>query len=88
MSTASKQYRVGFYLSTNNYISKSDILLSDTTLISAPTGASGTHTKSLNIPTNISSGTYYIGFIVDDHSENSESDESNNFISLGSIYIY
>jgi len=64
------------------------ILSTFTTLMSAPTGASGTHTKSLNIPTNISSGTYYIGFIVDDHSENSESDESNNFISLGSIYIY
>ena len=36
----------------------------------------------------VSSLSIYIGFIVDDHSENSESDESNNFISLGSIYIY
>lgn len=81
LSTSTKTYTVGFYLSTNSYISQSDILIG-TRVLTQSKGGTGTYSQSLTIPTNISAGDYYIGFIVDNANQHSETSESNNAVAL------
>ena len=73
--------RVEFYLSTNSYISTSDIYLGSTTW-SIPKGSYVTAQKRITVPNSIATGNYYIGYSVDPHNTIVETDESNNYISL------
>lgn len=89
LSTSSKTFDIGFYLSTNNYISTYDTFLGMNYNASGSAGATGTFSRTLWIPSSISPGTYYLGFIVDDNSEHSENNENNNFQAMPrTISIY
>lgn len=81
LSTSTKSFNIGFYLSTDSYISTADILLG-TNGAWASAGYTGTFTRSLFIPTTISGGNYYIGFIVDYDEALGESNESNNYMEM------
>lgn len=72
---------VRFYLSTNNYISTGDAYLGSASW-AMPSSYMVTAKARITIPTSISPGTYYIGYIADPLGDIAEDDESNNFISL------
>src|SRR5262249_26748144 len=65
LSTSSQTFNIGFYLSTNNFISKTDRLLGTNTGASAPSGATGTFTRTLTIPSDVAPGNYWLGFLLD-----------------------
>ena len=89
LGTSRIDYDIAYYISTNNYISTSDGLLATSSGAWANSGASATYTVSLYIPTDISTGTYYLGFIVDSNHNNSESNEYNNFVAVPQeVYVY
>ncbi len=89
LSTSSKSFDISFYISTNDYISTQDTLLGTSTGAWADAGAAGIFSHSVYIPTNISAGTYYLGFIVDSSNSNSESNENNNYMEMPrSIIVY
>ncbi len=77
-STATKSFNIGFYLSTNSYISKYDTLLGTNHGAWGSPGFTGTFTRTLYIPTSINPRTYYLGFLVDNNNAISENDEGNN----------
>lgn len=73
-----QEFRAGYYLSTNNYISTSDDLLATTTFTLSRDNVY-TYKRSITIPSDLSSGsTYYLGVKVDDDYSVSEVDGSNN----------
>lgn len=78
LSTASKTFDIGFYLSTNDLISTGDTLLGTNFGASGGAGGTGTFSRSLTIPSNIAPGTYYLGFLVDKNNAHSEANEGNN----------
>ena len=78
LSTASKTFDNGFYLSTNDFISTGDTLLGSNFGASAGAGGTGTFSRTLTIPSGTAPGTYYLGFLVDKNSAHSESNEGNN----------
>lgn len=78
LSTATKTFNIGFYLSSNDFISTSDRLLGTNTGAWGSAGATGTFTRTLYIPTNITPGTYYLGFLIDPTNAMGEANESNN----------
>ncbi|GJQ57527.1 MAG: hypothetical protein D8M57_18940 [Candidatus Scalindua sp. AMX11] len=80
-STQTETAKVNFYLSSNRYISTSDRYVGSTTW-SMPAGAYATAKKRFTIPTNLTPGTYYIGYKADPNGSITESSESNNFVSL------
>lgn len=70
-----------FYISSNSYISKSDTYLSRSAW-NMPAGTFVSAQKRITIPSTLSSGTYYIGYLVDSSNPIQEMDENNNSISL------
>ena len=82
LSTSWVSFNIGFYLSTDNYITTGDIPLGYNTGASASAGASGTYTRTLTIPSNVAPGQYYLGFIVDYDNKIGESVESNNYMEM------
>jgi len=76
--TASQSFDIGFYLSTNNYISIYDTLLGTNYGAWASPGGIGTYSRTLYIPTSVTPGTYYLGFMVDSNSAVAENHEGNN----------
>lgn len=82
LGTSTVTFNIGFYLSTNSYISTGDTLLGTNTGAWASAGAYGTYTRTLTIPTSISPGTYWLGVIVDYNGAVSESNESNNAVPM------
>lgn len=78
LGTASRTFDVGFYLSTNDFISTGDTLLGTNYGASGTTGFTGTFSRSLYIPTWVTPGTYYLGFLIDPNNAFAESNESNN----------
>lgn len=78
LSTAFQVFDIGFYLSTNSFISTSDIFLGRNNGASASSGAAGTFSRTLYIPTWIRPGTYYLGFLIDPNNMKGENNESNN----------
>ncbi|WP_440997959.1 matrixin family metalloprotease [Arhodomonas sp. SL1] len=82
MSTARKTFNIGFYLSTNDYISTGDRLLGVNTGAWADPGFSGTFSRTLYIPRGVATGQYWLGFIVDFDDGLSESRESNNYMEM------
>jgi subtilase family serine protease len=81
---SASNFRVGFYLSKNNFISSSDRFLGYSTLNSlSGYSTSSRYTKTLTLPGAADSfwsgdGTFYIGMIVDYNGAIAETNESNN----------
>lgn len=82
MSTSRRTFNIGFYLSSNDLISTGDRLLGSNTGASAGSGGSGTFTRTLRIPSNVSPGRYWLGFYVDFDRRIGESNESNNYMEM------
>ena len=78
LGTSAIGFNIGFYLSSNDFISTSDRLLGTNTGASASAGGLLTFTRSLYIPADIAPGTYYLGFLVDNNSAVGEANEGNN----------
>lgn len=78
LGTSTATFNIGFYLSTNDFISTSDTLLGTNTGAWASPGAIGSYTRTLTIPANTAPGTYYLGFLVDKNNAISEANENNN----------
>ena len=74
-TAASGSFRVGIYASTSQSITTADTLIGSYTVSGLAGNGSDTTTTSVTIPT---SGTYYIGAIVDDQNAVTEFDEGNN----------
>lgn len=78
LSTSSQSFDIGFYLSTNDYISTFDTLLGTNYGASAGSGATGTFTRTLYIPSWVAPGTYYLGFLVDPNNVLPDVNRGNN----------
>jgi hypothetical protein len=78
LSTATKTFDIGFYLSTNDFISTGDTLLGTNYGAWGSSGVSATFSRTLYIPTWVAPGTYYIGFLIDPNNAMGEANESNN----------
>lgn len=70
--------RVGVYLSSNNVISTSDVLLGSQDVGALAVGASASLSISATVPAGVSAGTYYLGLFVDDQASQLELSEANN----------
>lgn len=78
-SASAGAFRLGFYISTDNIITTSDIFTGPgCTLSGLAAGASASCGAALGIPSSLPPGTYYFGAIADDLGEVTESNESNN----------
>lgn len=78
-AAAKGPFLVNFYLSTDNQITTSDILIGKRTIKSLAAGASdGPVTTQATIPKSVTPGSYFLGAIVDPTNKVSESDETNN----------
>jgi hypothetical protein len=71
-------YNIGFYLSTDELISTSDVLIGTVTGAALSAGATGLSNRYLTIPHSVKPGKYYLGFIVDYDNVIPESNETNN----------
>jgi len=78
LSNSLQSFNIGFYLSTNSYISPWDTLLARNWGAWGNAGFTGTFNRTLNIPTWIAPGTYYLGFLLDDPAALTEPNETNN----------
>ena len=76
--TTSVTYNVRFYRSINDNITISDTVLGTNNGASISYTGSATYTRNLTIPSDTTSGTYWIGVIVDYDNNVSEANESNN----------
>jgi subtilase family serine protease len=76
--TSARTFNIGFYLSTNDFISTADTLLGTNYGASGSPGGLGTFSRSLTIPSWIAPGTYYLGFLTDSGSAVAEANEGNN----------
>ena len=71
-------FRVGYYLSTNSAITTGDKLLRSINISSVTAGGQASISTSFQLPTNLVTGTYYVGVILDDLAQVSELSELNN----------
>jgi hypothetical protein len=78
LSTVSESFDVGFYLSSNDYISTGDTLLGTNYGASGTPGFTGTFTRTLYIPAWITPGTYNLGFLIDPTNQLPDVDRGNN----------
>jgi hypothetical protein len=78
LSTSTQSFNIGFYLSTNDYISTWDTLLGVNYGAWGTAGYTGTFTRTLTIPSGTAPGTYYLGFLIDYDGALSEANETNN----------
>ncbi|AIZ64717.1 hypothetical protein PK28_15460 [Hymenobacter sp. DG25B] len=80
--TTASSSNVGYYLSTNNTLDGSDVLLATSTGGYLAAKGSSYRDQNLTIPQTTSSGTYYLLFVADNQNGVAESDEQNNVVSL------
>lgn len=78
-TTNQSSARVQFYLSTNRFISTSDTYLGAATY-SLNSGVEATYTASVTVPTSLTPGDYYFGYIIDPQGSILEVDEGNNAV--------
>jgi hypothetical protein len=78
LSTSTRSFNIGFYLSTNSYISTFDTLLGRNWGAWGTAGFTGTFSRTLWIPSWVAPGTYYLGFLLDDPAALAEANEVNN----------
>lgn len=77
LGTATANFGIGFYLSTNNIITTGDRLLGSNSAW-GDAGFTGTFSRTLIIPADVTPGTYYLGFLIDQNNAMGEGNESNN----------
>lgn len=77
-STASGSFTIKYYLSTDPTITSSDRLLGQRQVGSLNASLMDTRTTSVNLPSGLSPGTYFIGAIVDTGNTVDEGREDNN----------
>ncbi len=77
-SSTNGSSRVGIYLSSDATITTADTLIGARHINSLMAGGSSTRTLSVNIPSGLADGTYYLGAIADDTNQQAESNEDNN----------
>ncbi|MCC3157714.1 T9SS type A sorting domain-containing protein [Hymenobacter sp. 15J16-1T3B] len=80
--TTATSSNVGYYLSTDNTLSTSDQLLGYSSGYSLAVGGSSTRSSSVQIPTTVTPGSYYLLFVGDYDNLVSESNENNNIASV------
>jgi hypothetical protein len=78
LGTSTSTFDVAFYLSSNDYISTCDIYLGSNYGAWGSSGFSGTFNRSLYVPTWVTPGTYYLGFLIDPYNYLGENNEWNN----------
>jgi hypothetical protein len=78
LGTSTASFNIGFYLSSDAFITSGDRLLGTNTGAFIGSGGLLTFTRSLTIPTNVAPGTYYLGFIPDNNNALGEANEGNN----------
>lgn len=69
---------MGYYLSTDNLYSSNDILLNNNLVPNLAPVSKYTNTRTLDVPSNVSNGNYYILAFADNSAEILESNETNN----------
>jgi hypothetical protein len=74
-SASSGEFNIGFYLSTNDFITTSDRLLGTNYGAWASAGATVTFTRTLYIPADVAPGVYRLGLLLD---KDGDVDEWNN----------
>ena len=72
---------VGYYLSTNQVLDASDVLLTTTVGASLYSGQSAARYGNLLIPTGTAAGNYYVLFVADPQNAVAETNENNNVTS-------
>lgn len=79
-TNVSAPFRVGVYLSANNVISTSDMLLGTRAIGDLAIGNGSGGSSELALPLGLSPGTYFIGIVADDEAAVLELRESNNIL--------
>ena len=69
---------VGYYLSTNQLLDASDVLLSTATGFGLPGGQSAQRFANLTVPTGTAAGSYFVLFVADPQGQVTETNENNN----------
>ncbi len=82
---ASASFRVGVYLSTNSVVTPSDLLIASRLVTALGPGASSGATTDVSLPTGLSDGSYFVGVIVDDLTEQAETNEGDNVLVAGDL---
>lgn len=78
-TTNQSSVRVQFYLSPDRHITTSDTYLGAATY-SLNSGFEGTYTASVTVPTSLTPGNYYFGYVIDPLGSIVEVDEGNNAV--------
>lgn len=76
-TTNESSVRVNFYLSPDRNVTTSDTYLGAATY-SINSGVTATYNASVTVPTSLSPGNYYFGYVIDPYNYISEKDEGNN----------
>ena len=85
LGTSRETYTIGFYLAASDYIDTTDDRIASNSGAWSDPGFAGTFSRSLKIPSWVSPGSYYLGFIVDYKNEIPERDERNNGVGLQQV---
>jgi subtilase family serine protease len=80
-NTTATSSSVGFYLSTNQTLDASDVLLSTSTGFALPASQTSSRGATLVIPTGTAAGNYYVLFVADPTNAVTETNENNNVAS-------
>ena len=83
-NAASSNVQVAFYLSTDQVITTSDILLGSRTIASLAADTPDSAATTVTIPAGTVQGVYYLGAIVDGANSIPESNDTNNSLAAGS----
>ena len=86
-TSTSSAFIVGFYLSTDATVTTSDQRIGTLVLSNLAGGASNTTNTTVTISSNMATGSYYLGAIVDLYNLQAESDETNNTTVGGAIEV-
>ena len=73
---------MGYYLSTNQTLDASDVLLGNTYGYAIGVGQSSGHYGNLAVPAGTAAGSYYVLFVADYLNQVAESDETNNLTAV------
>jgi subtilase family serine protease len=80
-------FYVGLFLSADNVIDGSDVLIGYRYVYDLPRGASSTEDMTITVPSSIGSGTYYLGAVADVWGYLPETNETNNALAGTQITI-
>ena len=75
---AAGAFRVGYYLSSNPFVTKNDIFLGSRAIASLSVGSSSSGSQVVTLPAGLAAGSYFVGAIADDEDLVFEVQPSNN----------